>query len=255
MATTETTTALTTTATTQIISSSSKPSLFRQQQQQQQQHRRKNNNNLIGTKTLIVVLCVIALVLICIINVQFTHKNNYLLVSSSSSTTSGSLSSLSFFLESAYEGKSKTTSAVVSMESTAQRKERQLERQQSSPFVTAFPYTQSSSYAYMFLIGGIDPDQPKGYLGFLYNVLISSEILRNDGSTADIWLFVQMHPTTNRTTLPVEEQNLLRQLNIATVYLEKPKYSSFADIMMEKFRLLQLVQYKRVMYLDADVLP
>ena len=259
------TTTVTATATT--TASSSSPSFYRQQQQQQQQQhqqqrRHRKKNKLVGAKIFFVGLCVIALVSICIINIQFTHRNKDLMTPSSS-TASGSLSSLSFFLESAYEGKSSKTSSSsdVSLESPTQDEQRQQRQQQKSqqnqqsPFVTAFPFTQSSSYAYMFLIGGVDPNEPKGYLGFLYNVLISSDILRNDGSKADIWLFIQMHPTTNHTQLPPEEEQLLQKLNIATVYLEKPKYSSFADIMMEKFRLLQLVQYKRVMYLDADVLP
>jgi hypothetical protein len=44
-------------------------------------------------------------------------------------------------------------------------------------------------------------------------------------------------------------------MGIRVKYLEKPKRSSFADIQMEKFRILTLTEYKRVMFLDADMLP
>jgi hypothetical protein len=112
-----------------------------------------------------------------------------------------------------------------------------------------------SLYAYMFIIGGIDPDA-SGYRGFLYDVLVAVDTLQKQGSTADMWLFLQLHPDSKHTTLPKDETKTLEALNIHTLYIAKPRQSSsFSDIVMEKFRALQMTQYRRVMFLDADVLP
>jgi len=109
-------------------------------------------------------------------------------------------------------------------------------------------------FAYMFLIGGIDPAKP-GYRGFVYNVMIACDLLRSHGSKADFLLFLQMSPNTDATTLPEPEARALETLGVQTVYMEKPETASFTDINMEKFRILSLTQYQRVLFLDADILP
>ncbi|KAL3910487.1 MAG: hypothetical protein SGILL_007670 [Bacillariaceae sp.] len=125
----------------------------------------------------------------------------------------------------------------------------------TSTIIAPTTSTVPSKYAYMFLIGGIDPNAP-GYRGFLYNVMIATYILRTHGSRSDVVLFLQMSTTTTSSALPNNEEKQLQDLGIKYRYMEKPTTTaSFSDIIMEKFRILTLTEYKRVMFLDADVLP
>ena len=111
-----------------------------------------------------------------------------------------------------------------------------------------------SKYAYMFLIGGIDPSTP-GYRGFLYNVMIATYLLRAHGSKSDIILFLQMDANATMDTILDKEEKELRDLGIKFRYMEKPEHQGFAHIVMEKFQILTLTEYERVTYLDADILP
>jgi alpha-N-acetylglucosamine transferase len=88
--------------------------------------------------------------------------------------------------------------------------------------------------------------------------VVAAHNLRRHGSKADVIVMVQISATTNATRLPELEEMLLQAMNISVVYL--PKYThykleSFYSLMMEKFRVLQLEEYSRVLYLDADILP
>lgn len=114
-----------------------------------------------------------------------------------------------------------------------------------------------SPYAYAFVLGGIHEDRP-AYKGFLYDILISASLLRKLGSTADVWVWAQLSAnSTLSTVLPKEDKRLFQALNIHVELLEtpEPEYDSFAHIVYEKFRPLQMTQYRRVMFLDADAIP
>ncbi|KAL7574605.1 hypothetical protein ACA910_002959 [Epithemia clementina (nom. ined.)] len=116
----------------------------------------------------------------------------------------------------------------------------------------------SSPFAYAFVLGGIDPDRP-AYKGFLYNILVATRLLRKMGSTADVWIWTQLSPATNNATstrtLPSEDVRLLKALHIHIQELTTPSHESFAQIVYSKFRVLQMTQYERVMFLDADIMP
>ncbi len=64
-----------------------------------------------------------------------------------------------------------------------------------------------------------------------------------------------MHTKSNLSTLPKDDEELLRKSNITIIYLPKPKVDNFHTAMMDKFRILKLEQYNRVIYLDGDVMP
>lgn len=109
-------------------------------------------------------------------------------------------------------------------------------------------------YAYAFVMGAIHEDR-LAYKGFLYDVLIAANLLRQYGSTADIWLWAQLSPDSKLQHLPEEDLRLLNALNVHIEQLPKPKDESFASIVFEKFRPLQMTQYSRVMFLDSDIIP
>jgi hypothetical protein len=103
-------------------------------------------------------------------------------------------------------------------------------------------------------MGGIDDDNP-GYKGFLYDILISVHLLKKLGSQADFWILTELSHNTTLHELPPEAMRLLTAMGIQIKMLDKPKQSSFAHLVHEKFRPLQFTQYQRIMFLDADTIP
>ena len=112
-------------------------------------------------------------------------------------------------------------------------------------------------WAYAFLIGGCDSTKPQ-YKGFLLNTLVAAYKLRTTGSQADIIVLIQMSSYSNEERLPDDDVSLLNAMNIQIRYL--PKFKShvsetFYALVMEKFRILELVDYSRVLFLDSDIMP
>lgn len=81
--------------------------------------------------------------------------------------------------------------------------------------------TLPAKYAYAFVMGGVNEQDGK-YKGMLYNILIASYILQNEGSRADIVVFVQMSVNSTQTELPEEDKRLLKALNVQVRYLVSP---------------------------------
>jgi hypothetical protein len=118
-------------------------------------------------------------------------------------------------------------------------------------------------WAYTFFIGGV-PTIPNnetaldqaGYRGLLYNVLVSVKILQDSGSQADMILMV--HMAEPYASLPNRDVQMLQKLNLRIYYTPPtlPSYTNgISTIALEKFRILDLVQYSRVLYMEADVMP
>lgn len=125
-----------------------------------------------------------------------------------------------------------------------------------TPLSSNFPDNPGSPYTYAFVIGGINPAKP-AYRGMLYGVLVATFTLkRNHGSKADFVLFVQMSSEANETSdLTATEQRVLRDMDIQLRYIPRSETQSFHEITMNKFIILSLEQYRRVLFLDADILP
>ena len=104
------------------------------------------------------------------------------------------------------------------------------------------------------MIGGCHPEKPQ-YLGFIYNILVTTRILRAEGSTADIVGFFQIAKDSPSETLSDEDVRLLTAMGVKIMYLPKSEMESFYDTVLNKFKILGLVQYKRVLLLDGDVTP
>lgn len=112
-----------------------------------------------------------------------------------------------------------------------------------------------SPYAYMFVMGGIHEHRPT-YKGFLYDVLVATTLLRRFGSTADVVLYLQMSPDSQLGGLPLEDLRKLRALQIKIKPLPAPTHKeSFANLVFQKFRALELTEYRRVVFMDADAIP
>jgi alpha-N-acetylglucosamine transferase len=112
----------------------------------------------------------------------------------------------------------------------------------------------SAPYAYAFVIGGCDPERPR-YRNFIYDILISSYILHQQGSKAHVVAFFQMSFHSNATTLPAQDVRLLTAMQVKIKYIPVFRDESFYRIMLDKFRILSLTAYRRVLFLDGDVIP
>jgi len=113
---------------------------------------------------------------------------------------------------------------------------------------------KKNRYAYNFVLGGIHENN-LAYKGFLYNILISVNLLNKLGSEADFWVWAQLSANSTLDEIPDEDMRLFAALDIKVVKMEKPTYVSFSSLMLDKFRALQKTEYKRFMFLDADILP
>jgi len=113
---------------------------------------------------------------------------------------------------------------------------------------------KNSYYAYAFVIGGVDPDVPT-YRAYLYGVMVASYVLRQQGSKSDIVLFYEMYYGSRHETLPPDELDVLRKLGVQLRKIPPTKRQSFYKLQLDKFRILGLTRYRRVLYLDADVMP
>mmetsp|Transcript_50741 Transcript_50741/g.152820 ORF Transcript_50741/g.152820 Transcript_50741/m.152820 type:complete len:464 (-) Transcript_50741:156-1547(-) len=126
---------------------------------------------------------------------------------------------------------------------------------ESAAVSIANPSTETSSpYAYVWIIGGVHEDRPS-YRGFVWDVLISASLLRRTGSKADFWLYVRLSPGSQIHRIPEDDDRHLKLLGVRVKHLEKPQHDSFSQLMYDKFLILNMVEYKRVMFLDADTIP
>ena len=115
--------------------------------------------------------------------------------------------------------------------------------------------TTNSPFAYAWVIGSIHEDN-LAYKGFLYNILVAAKVLREKGSTADFVFWAQLSPKSKlKGRLPAEDERLLKELGIQVRMLDEVEHESFAQIVYEKFRVLTMTEYKRVIFLDADIMP
>ena len=111
-----------------------------------------------------------------------------------------------------------------------------------------------STYAYAYAIGGCNPEIPN-HRGYLFDILVSTRILRDEGSREDVVVFVQMSSKTNATALSAEETRWLTDMGVRIQYIPKSASENFVEIQLEKFRILSLTEYKRVLFMDGDVMP
>jgi len=115
--------------------------------------------------------------------------------------------------------------------------------------------TAPARFAYAFLISGCDPSSPLTYRPYLFNILVATKILIDSGSHADVVVMIQLQKEYKE--LPSQDLAWL-QLYPSTIrihYLPPLLRDNFYNAQLAKFHILELVDYQRVMYLDADVMP
>ncbi len=122
---------------------------------------------------------------------------------------------------------------------------------------TDVPFSQSP-FAYAFVIGGCDPEKPPTYQNYLFNIAIATKMLREVNSTADVVALFQMgQDMPAGASLPQRDLQLLHALGVYVYYIPQQTTGrqSFYRTQLDKFRILGLTQYERILFMDGDVLP
>ena len=117
--------------------------------------------------------------------------------------------------------------------------------------------SNNGRFAYSFVIGGCNPDETSRYRGYVYNILVATRMLRNLGSTADIVAFFQISSKVKNATsvLPDADLRPLNALGVKIRYIPPSPSESFYEANMNKFQILGMTEYDRIIFLDGDVLP
>lgn len=127
------------------------------------------------------------------------------------------------------------------------------ERRQASNMLGA-DVIPGSPYAYSFVLGGVNPDKPD-YRDYLYGIFVAIYQLRKLGSTADVFLWVEFQSSAENPAFPENERILLEKMGVHVMQLPSMIKPSFYELQLQKFRILGLTQYRRILHLDSDILP
>lgn len=107
-------------------------------------------------------------------------------------------------------------------------------------------------FAYGFVISACTKHS---CLGYILNIITASHVLKQSGSKADIVLQVKMNSNTNGTMLAPEQELWIKKADVILKYTEKTRHDNFGLATIEKYRVLEWLEYDRVLFLDADILP
>ena len=104
-------------------------------------------------------------------------------------------------------------------------------------------------------MAGCDPSKPNTFIGYVYNILVAAHILSLSGSTSDVVVMVRIAAGSHETKLPSHVEKYFHDSKIFVKYLPKPMVDNFYSATMDKFEILDLVQYSRVLFMDSDIIP
>ncbi|CAB9523467.1 Glycogenin [Seminavis robusta] len=117
----------------------------------------------------------------------------------------------------------------------------------------------NSPYAYVLMNWKLNPTKSFKYRAYLSNMLLTAKILRTHGSTADIVAIFRFDNIVIDERLPAQDEALLHALGIKIRYLpmETPyDFNSRRDTKyLRKFHTYSMIEYRRVLVLDGDLLP
>ncbi|GFH56132.1 hypothetical protein CTEN210_12608 [Chaetoceros tenuissimus] len=110
-------------------------------------------------------------------------------------------------------------------------------------------------FAYVFLLAGVHPETLFNNGGF-YGILAANEFFKQVvNSTADVVAMIRIHKDSKATSFTPEQEDMFQRVGIKLEYIPKPAVDNFFTAMFDKFRMLSLTEYDRVMFLDSDIQP
>jgi hypothetical protein len=129
-------------------------------------------------------------------------------------------------------------------------------QQQQRELHNKYP-NSTSPFAYAFVIGGCDPDYAPSYQNYIFNIVVAAKILMERGSKADVVVLLQVSNKARHQRLPRSDVRLLHALGVYVYYFPQQTEGteSFYRTQLDKFRILSLTQYQRILYMDGDIMP
>lgn len=110
-------------------------------------------------------------------------------------------------------------------------------------------------YAYAYLLGNYHSDNQMSR-NYLYSIMVSAFLLRKLGAVNDMILYVIMdYKESNDIALPLPKLRTLQRLGVQIQYLPRDPHLNYYRMQLQKFRILGLTKYRKVLFLDADVMP
>jgi hypothetical protein len=153
-------------------------------------------------------------------------------------------------------GSSKKTEYVQQQHAEQRQQKQQQHQKQQELSPIAHNKSNNAPYAYVFMAWRVDPTKTT-YWGYLANVLIAAKLLGEHGSKADIIAVYKLSHEYPFEKLPKVDEDLLDSLGVEVRYLAKEDdtgYSMYATT-FNKFYIFNMTEYRRVMFLDSDLLP
>jgi hypothetical protein len=86
----------------------------------------------------------------------------------------------------------------------------------------------SAQYAYAFVVGGCNSADTRCD-GFIFNILVAAQMLREEGSTADVVAMFQMSNNSSSTHLAFDKERAFESMNIRVLYIASSPVESFYD--------------------------
>jgi hypothetical protein len=133
----------------------------------------------------------------------------------------------------------------ISLSQLGQSKRPELSQQNKKP-----------RFAYAYAVAGCTE---ASCLGYVLNVLASKHLLQSSGSVADVVMLVRMLnsiPSGNSTVrLDPAQEDWLLKAGVTLKYLPQVKIDNIGTATLEKFRILDMVEYDRIVFLDSDIIP
>ena len=124
---------------------------------------------------------------------------------------------------------------------------------EKEPNVSVAEQQPPGRFAYAFVVSGCT--ERSSCLGYILNVLVAARVLRDHHSVADVVLQIQMTSSGGSEQLPTEHQAWLSRARVHLEYLPRRSPTpNFGVATLHKFRVLNMIQYDRVLFLDADIL-
>lgn len=146
---------------------------------------------------------------------------------------------------------------IVTIESQTQKEETQtlknLRAKQDA--YTPTKENKEPKFAYAFLLAGVHPETLFTNGGF-YGILAANEFFKQVvNSTADVVAMIRIHKDSKAISFTPEQEDMFQRVGIKLEYIPKPAVDNFFTAMFDKFRMLSLTEYDRVMFLDSDIQP
>ena len=114
--------------------------------------------------------------------------------------------------------------------------------------------------SFFSLLAGINPYESKplsshfSYLGYLLHFAAVRYMLDEAGSTMDFNILMRIQNGLDNT-IPESQSTFFSKLRMKIEYLPQDKDDNWKSYMMDKFQILRYHEYKKILFVDADVLP